>query len=332
MANHAILITWRNMETKVLADFIAKTGAKYGGNFSRVYFDGDAATEFAEKVAAIPQEDALKIYISGHGGTGILYITDDTQTRKQTVDDLIGLLVPALQRRGTSSANSKHTTVNMISCLFGRTADGAAGNTPAARLHQGLMQKGVFVDLIARTESIVATKTGRRTISILDHKVSEQNFGRILRFYKAKMPNTKVLHSYQDGAGISQVATYTNDHYIDHTSLEGRRILWADYAVNRIVDNIHLKATGLFRTGEKAVTDQREKVLQQAVEYYDQARNPEMFHNKLQRLVDGSGGPEDSNANFLIHRNLAGALGDSLPQKAGLLLELLAEYRQIQAV
>jgi hypothetical protein len=90
----------------------------------------------------------------------------------------------------------------MISCLFGRTADGKATSTPAAKPHEGLADWDVFVDLVARTESIVATQEGRKTISLLNHEVYEPTYGRLPKFYQPKVPYSKVLHTFNGDARV----------------------------------------------------------------------------------------------------------------------------------
>jgi hypothetical protein len=327
MPTHAILITWRNMLPKVLPDFVARTQNKYQNNFHRLYFDDDIEQPLKDLVARIPRNERLKIYVSGHGGTGIQYITDDTETLKKTVDELVDLLANALMQRNTSKAQSNLTKITMVSCLFARTATGSATTTPAAKLHEGLADWDVFVDLIARTESIVETDTGRKTISALNHYVYEPEYGRLPRFYQHKAPYTKILHTYNGDARVIRFAAYDGrDTYIDSTTREGRRFLWADYAVNTIVRGIHLKATGLFRTGPKEVTDEREIMLKNIVTWYDTMRNPEGLKRKLEALVDGSGDADNVRENFLKHRNRLSSLGSSIPKKAQMIRTLLEAY------
>lgn len=328
MPTRAILITWRNMDARVLPAFIAKAQHKYAGNFHRLYFDDALNQPLRDLVASFPATDRLKIYISGHGGTGINYITDDTQTQKKTVDDLVDLLSDALMRRDTSRQTSAQCQINMISCLFGRTADGSATSTPAAKLHEGLADWDVFVDLVARTESIVATNEGRKTISLLNHEVYEPTYGRLPKFYQPKVAYSKVLHTFNGNARVVSFARYDGeDTYIEATSLDGRRLLWADYAVNQIVKTIHLKGTGLFGTGPKEVTDAREKVLEGIVVWYDAMRHPAGLKAKLESLVDGSGAPGNSLENFLKHRDVSSSLMSSaIPKKARLIQGLLAGW------
>ncbi|RUL76685.1 hypothetical protein [Dyella choica] len=326
MPTHAVLVTWQNMEPKVLPNFISKATAKYGANFHRIYFDGSTTTNLRNWVRGIPGDERIKLFISGHGGVGIDYITDDTQTVKKNVDELVDLVSDGLQGRNTSKATSQLCQVNMISCLFGRTPDGRANTSPAAKLHDGLTDWDVFVDLVARTESIIATPDGRRTNSQLSHRAYEPVYGRLERFFLPKVPYTKVLFTFNGDARVMRFAAYDpGDNYIEATTLDGRRILWADYSVDQIVQTIQLKGTGLLGTGPKDVTDEREKKLRDIITWYDTMRNPTRLKEKLEELVDGSG--DDESSNFLKHRNLvSAAFSSSTPAKAKLIQDLLAAY------
>ncbi|MFC3651511.1 hypothetical protein ACFONN_08170 [Dyella humi] len=326
MPTHAVLITWRNMEPKVLPDFISRAQTKYGGNFHRIYFDGSATDDLRNWVRGIPAGDRIKMYISGHGDVGIHYITDDTQTVKKTVDDLIDLVTDGLHGRETSKATSGMCQVNMLSCLFGRTPDGRANSSPAAKLHDGLADWDVFVDLVARTESIVCTRNGRTTISQLNHRVYEPVYGKSLNFLLPKAPYTKVLFTYAGDARVMRIAAYDKDDtYIEASTLDGRRIMWADYTVDQLVQTIKVKGTGWLGKGPKDVTDEREKVLQDIVTWFGVVHSPAGLKGKLEALVDGSGDSETTN--FLLHRNpITAATSSSVPKKAGLIQDLLAVY------
>jgi len=326
MPTHAVLITWRNMEPKVLPGFISRAQTKYGGNFHRIYFDGSATQDLQHWVGGIPAEDRIKIFISGHGNVGVHYITDDTQTVKKTVDDLVDLVSDGLHGRATSKATSRMCQVNMISCLFGRTPDGRANSSPAARLHDGLADWDVFVDLVARTESIVGSPDGRMTSSQLSHRVYEPVYGRLPKFFLPKVPYTKVLFTFEGDAKVMRIATYDRDDtYIEASTLDGRRTMWADYSVDQIVQTINLKGTGLFGTGAKDVTDEREKVFKNIITWYDAVRNPVGLKGKLEALVDGQG--ESETDNFLLHRNpITAKTSSSIPKKATLIQSLLAAY------
>lgn len=326
MPTHAVLITWQNMEPKVLPSFIGKATIKYGANFHRIYFDGSTTTNLRSWVRGVPEGERIKIFISGHGGVGIDYITDDTQTVRMSVEELVDLVSDGLQGRSTSKATSNLCQVNLISCLFGRTPDGRVNSSPAAKLHDGLTDWDVFVDLVARTESIIATPTGRMTNSQLSHRVYEPVYGRLPKFFLPKVPYTKVLFTFNGEARVMRFAAYDHgDTYIEASTLDGRRILWADYTVDQLVQMLHLKGTGFLGTGSKDVTDAREKVLKTIVTWYDAMRDPAGLKAKLEALVDGSG--EDDSSNFLKHRNLlSAASSSSAPAKATRIQEFLAAY------
>lgn len=325
----AVLITWQNMEPRVLPSFISKATAKYGANLHRIYFDGNAASNLNALVRSIPADERLKIFISGHGGVGIDYITDDTQTVRKSVDELIDLVMDGLHGRDTRKATSNLCQVNMVSCLFGRTPDGRSNTSAAAKLHDGLTDWDVFVDLVARTESIVATPTGRMTNSQLSHRAYEPVYGRLPRFFLPKVPYTKVLFTFNGDARVMRFAAYdADDTYIEASTLDGRRILWADYTVDQIVQMLHLKGTGIFGTGAQDVTDKREKVLRDIATGYDTLRNPQLLKMRLEALVDGTGDSESNN--FLKHRNLISAVASSsAPAKSLRIQEFLAAYPSI---
>jgi|GEM_PF-1437485 len=327
MPKHAILITWRNMEPKVLPAFIERAKIKYGENLKRLYFENASVQESLKRnVDEVAAEESLKIFISGHGGTGIDYITDDSQRIKKTVPELVDLLAFALAKRAKSTDTSSLTQVSMISCLFGRTPDGMSASSPAAKVHTGLAAKGIYVDLTARTESIVETAEGRQTISALKHYVYEPVYGRLPKFYMPRAPYTKVRHTFSDGAPVSQIAAYDGDDtYSEASTLDGRRLLWADYVVNELVKRIELKGTGTFATGPKDVTDSRQQVLRDLVTWYDNVHHPAGLKVKLETLIDGTGDNESDN--FLIHRNaLSRKFSSEEPKTAQLIRSLLASY------
>ena len=84
MPKHAILVTYTDMTVSILTEFVAKATQKYGANFSQLDFDsGSLATDLTNAVNAVPADDKLKIYISGHGGTGIDYIMNNGENKKQ---------------------------------------------------------------------------------------------------------------------------------------------------------------------------------------------------------------------------------------------------------
>jgi hypothetical protein len=144
MPTSAILVAYKDMEPKVLREFITKARAKYGDRFSQLYFDDSAMLLKAllrRAVNETPAGQKLKIFISGHGGTGIQYITAEDRVRKQTVGDLAVLLADGLINRATSMGDSANTEVNMASCLFGRISSAGLAECPAVRLHAALATK-----------------------------------------------------------------------------------------------------------------------------------------------------------------------------------------------
>lgn len=324
---HAILLTWRNMEPKVLPHFIARAANKHGADFHRLYFDSDTvAADLVTLVSTIPNNERLKVYISGHGGVGIDYITDDTEARRKTVPELVELLAPALADRAQDRAQAANTQVNMVSCLFGRSPDGQSGTSPAAKLHQALADRDVFVELIARTESVVAMDTGRSTVSIMDNKVYEPVYGRQAKFIHRRVPFTKVRHGYRDGARIISLAAYDpGGTYLETSTLEGRRLLWADYVISEMVKLIELKGTGVLGKGPVDVTDARQKVIRDLIAWYDSMHNPALLKAKMAALVDGTGDTERTN--FLKHRNLLSrAFSPDKPATAVVIETLLQSY------
>ena len=62
MPTHAILITYKDMETKVLPEFITKARDKYGDRFTQLYFDSAVLKgKLYVAIKAIPDGDRLKI-------------------------------------------------------------------------------------------------------------------------------------------------------------------------------------------------------------------------------------------------------------------------------
>ena len=148
------------------------------------------------------------------------------------------------------------------------------------------------------------------------------------RFLLPKAAYTKVLHTYHAGARVIRYAAYDGaDTYVEASTLDGRRLLWADFVVDRLVRVIRLRRTGTFGTGPLAVTYAREQVLERIVSVYDALRNATLLKQRLEALVDGTGDPDDATQNFLKHRNpLTALVADEAPKKARLIRELLAVY------
>jgi len=84
-----------------------------------------------DAVDKIEDGEKLKIFISGHGGTGIQFITDNDKRRKVTVDDLATLLEDGLKNRATSMGASANTEVSMVCCLFRPDSRWWSGRVPS---------------------------------------------------------------------------------------------------------------------------------------------------------------------------------------------------------
>ena len=322
MPKHAILVTYTDMTVSILTEFVAKATQKYGANFSQLDFDsGSLATDLTNAVNAVPADDKLKIYISGHGGTGIDYIMNNGENKKQTVTDLAKLLGTALQARATAQNKSADTEINMISCLFGRTPDGSADKSPAAKLHRELFKLRVYVDLVARTESIWNTDTGRKTIPPSDHAYAEANDQ--ARFFKAKANYTKIRCTIVGGAPVVQLRAYKygDDVYIQSDTTAAKRALWADHTVDALMKCI--KPTK--KDNKIEIKDAREQVLNDTIDNYYVKRNAEAFKQALAKLVDATGNTVETN--FTIHRDTLSKVNFwSLPKKAQVIRDLLAKY------
>ena len=317
MPTSAILVTYKDMEPGVLPEFIKKATIKYEEYFKRLYFDDAGLKAYLRReVNETPAKGKLKIFISGHGGTGIQCITNDAQNRKQTVEDLTNLLHYALQKRATDPRNSKDTEVNMVSCLFGRTPVGGLGQCPAVRLHLELCRRHVYVDLVARTESVNSKAIGRTTISPRIQSIEEPISGIELNVNRVrKTPFSKIRCTYGNFSPIVEIRTYNHpmfrdEPYINSESREGKRILWADIVVDEIVKYITpSRVAGKMQK----ITDAKHQKLYDLLIAYEPLRLPEQLKGGMERLM-----PELS-----IHR---GIHGFGLPKTAELIRNLLRTY------
>ena len=100
--------------------------------------------------------------------------------------------------------------------------------------------------------------------------------------------------------------------HINSESLEGRRILWADNVINKLVE--HITPPG----GQTEVTDARHKKVYDRVKWYDVWNDPVGLKKRLENLVD----PEKTD--FTTHRDKIHLPG--LPKTAGLITNLLRAY------
>jgi hypothetical protein len=332
MITHAILITYRDLEQQN-TELINKAIKKYGDRFKQLYFDSGLLVRYLIlEVREIPQTDRLKIYISGHGGTGIQYITANDRIRKQTVEDLAIVLAYGLAERHTSPQTSANTEVNMFSCFFGRTPDGGLDGCPAVRLHKMLAAKRVYVDLVARTEWLAAKPSGRVTMSprhlYIDglkyrkhlEDAEREEIDTLQEWHKEQASNmkpeswkrrktqfTKIRCTYQGHSPVVGIRDYQGEElYINSEDLPARRILWADNVINQLVEYI--------APPSGQITDERHKKVYETVKLYDEKRNPELLREKMQTLI-----PEFSSHRAWIHK-------PGLPKTAALIERLLREY------
>jgi hypothetical protein len=345
MPTHAILVTYKDMEPKVLPEFITKARGKYGDDgFKQLYFDAGEGLKgkLHDAVWDVPDEDRLKIFISGHGGTGIQYITADDQVRKQTVDDLARLLHFALSDRATSPQNSKNTEVNMVSCLFGRTPIGGMEQCPAVRLHQELGRRHVYVDLVARTQSIVvaspewaqqfaAPQSGSRTtVSVVEDEIQEliSPKKRPGHAQRLKTQFSKIRCTYRGTAPVVLIKDYENQEpWINSETRQGRYILWADNVVNEIIKYVKPSFKEAVRVAKARgpediegrvdeLADPRHKELLRVAIEYDMHRQHDILEEKMRRILLPA---------FSKHRGL-GPIHFGLPKTAQLIKRLLDAY------
>lgn len=322
---YAILITYRDMESGILPGFVAKA------NFFRVQLDSGTKEAksllkgFADPNQYIPTGDTLKIFISGHAATGIQYITDNSGNLKMSIDDLVDILADGLRLRCTSKATAWKTQINMIACEFGRTPDGSVGSSSAEVLHRKLADKGVYVELVARTESInhivkdgdPIIDSGRQTISPVNEKFHKSKNERPSR-YKPQRSYTKILCYFPAGGNSSAVLKSYSGTYLaisaDH--LKGRQFLWAENVVNELVKYIN------FSNGK--VEDERQNKMWEIVRSFDTSRDPEVLKREMEKVVSGEG--DDVRENFTIYPWGDGWFSSLSAKPALLINDLLSKY------
>lgn len=324
MPTHAILITWKNMVGPCLGGFLGRARKKTDYRLDEIYYEEEPFPQIAlrTQVNQTKKGERLKIFVCGHGGTGIDYIADDTETQKKTVDELATLLAYGLSERTTTRETSSETQVNMISCLFGRSANGTA-LCPAVKLHMALTAKKIYVDLVARTESIHATDKGRYTSAPVHTDVFGKIYDNKHKFAGPKSDFTKLLCTFKDGhRGQGLVGYSKDDVYIETSTREGRRLTWADHACDQMVSRIKLVKTA---DGGLSISDSRQDTFRQLCETYATLRNPERLKKDLADLVAGRG--DDPAKNFLIHRGkLSSIVSMSEPDSAVFVRELLRTW------
>src|SRR5262245_53816207 len=97
---YQILMTWRNMESGPLQHFVTRAVSKekHGGMLSFVFFDStNAASDLRTQLLPVKSHEPIKIFISGHGGIGKDFITDDKREQRKTIVEIANILIPALK-------------------------------------------------------------------------------------------------------------------------------------------------------------------------------------------------------------------------------------------
>lgn len=321
------------VKIKPLAAFAPRAAEKHRDNgFEVVYFDSaqdhpgvSLAVHLRARIPA-SLDERVKLYISGHGGIGCDFITDDTEAQRQTVDQLARLLIEALGHRATATARCSQTQINMVSCLFARSPNGVAESSPAAKLHRKLIDNGIFVELIGRTEAIVALPEGRATINEFDNRVNVPVYGKTPRFYQPKTSYTKVRHTAGGvGTQIIERRDYAGDTYVSSRTPLGLQLLWAERTIDRILRFIKTDAEG-------QMADPRHRKLAEIAERYSTLLRPPLLKANLRELLSSSS--IDENKNFLLHRDTASKMFGSVvfpgwkPKSAVFVESLLAAFPQ----
>jgi hypothetical protein len=133
---------------------------------------------------------------------------------------------------------------------------------------------------------------------------------------RRKTQFTKIRCTYRDGAAVVLLRDYNagegGEIHINSESLQGRRILWADYVMNELVKHITPPK------GQTEVTDDRHKKVYEVVERYDAFRNPVTLRDGLVDLLD------PKKTDFATHRKKVHWFG--LPKTAGLITDLVRQY------
>ncbi|MFT3775445.1 MAG: hypothetical protein QM820_59620 [Minicystis sp.] len=199
----------------------------------------------------VPPNEQVKIYILGHGNVGTDSICNNANDQRVTLSQLAECLaVPRMVSRSQSAVRCHLTTVSMISCLFGRTADGNRGSSAAAKLHLLLGEHLVYVTLEARTQIVKANHAPLGHFSTVPQvlhafeKAAEEFEKSIkaapvlpksLGARRSKVPYTKVRLSWQpSGQRVYELVSYGMGSNLDLRSLEGRQYLWADWVAPRL--------------------------------------------------------------------------------------------------
>jgi hypothetical protein len=313
MPKRAILIGYKNMLAGS-SDLIAKMRQNYP-NAAVCQFDQRAERGFKVAMQICKPDDPLKIFILGHGGNGLYFITDDTRKRQQSLEDLTKLLKAGLDKRCNWPPASQYTEINMLACQFGRAPGGRVYDSPAVKLHRSLMSNGIFVNLVARTESISNNPQGQR-ITLYPEKDAYYSANKVKipnSAYSRKANYTKILCTFRDNEPIIRIRDYAKGEWIATASIKGLRIVWADKVIDILMKNIQLDKGG-------TASNERQGALDKLAIAYGRSRDPTGLKGDMEDLL--------KDARFTSHRSEFSKLfnSDSLPATAQIVKDLLTEY------
>jgi hypothetical protein len=290
--------------------------------------------ELKRATQIVPITDVLEVCICGHGNIGIDYIANNANNAKISVKDLARILVAGLGARANSKQTASLTRINMLSCLFGRSVDRSYEKSPAGKLHQALMDKRVYVELIARTEMVVSDQNqGQLTAALV--KSTFEDFGGAM---KKSQPYSKVRWYYDVNGdpkiGIADYERYASGsivsrrHLIDVSTIEGQQIIWAEYVITELIKEKSIHTAGTQVIGEETVkridpSDTRGSALYNIIVQYEMHDwTPQQLRDALQLLVTSDS--LDPTKNFTIHMGRHAPSRD--PARARKITSLLSKY------
>lgn len=207
--------------------------------------------------------EKLKILLQGHGLPQWPFIADNTYAtcpgrrtpdRTRNIPQLAVLLKNILEmggRKCREPADAQNTMVVMLACTFGRSLTGKPEGSNAWELHKQLRQRGVFVELAARTEFISATPQGTALAVNKNPMAREPGRGdlsNIYRGYGSRKPSyTRIVCKYESGQPVVKTWEYTwRGKKIEHSSEDPavKRVLWLHNAVEEIYAYINSLTPG----------------------------------------------------------------------------------------
>lgn len=233
----------------------------------------------------------LKILLHGHGNAHVDFICSEqahnhpgrmpAATEMRDLNQLADAVNSMLNgRRARAPGEASDTVVVMISCLFGRSNTGNLQDSSAWKLHRKLQDRGVFVELVARTEAIVSSNHG------LDMKSRAADIVNIharpgvaaTEHHRSKVPYSKVRCKYDMGTAAICMWDYAG---AEHGPLDVRvqRELW----LYKALEDIHRHATDTRGNENHNRLINAVYVYTMLEEYFDD-RDPDYFCQLLRYL------------------------------------------------